>query len=968
MPETGTMFSDNRDISERDRRLKQWLDRKKGLGITQAPEGINPPLSYGQQRIYFLQALHPDSAFYHYVEIYRVDGHLDVDRLVTGLELVIQRHESLRTNIKVIDGKPVQIINPRARLDVNKFSLIDLLPEEQLKQQSVLVNQETTKPFDLADDSLIRLGIIEFSPEAFTVILTMHHIITDQWSTEVIREEWSEAYKNGSIAAKLPTIQYADFSYWQRNQTIDKKDLEYWNSKLAGDLPIMKLTAKKRPAKNSYRGNLLEGALDQSHFETLKRYCQEMEVTIYVLTLSIFKLLLYRYSGQKDLLVGSPVDNRDKTSLERVVGFFNETVVFRTPVDQNWTFRDLVAEVRKTVLEAFEHKNVPFEALVQEIKPDRYLSVNPVFQVMFLYHKSAPNPDFGSELEVSYKHHDLNVSKFDLTLYVQERQQSLSLTLEYATDIFDHAFIKAMHRHFNNLVAGVIKNPDQVLNSYSLLDTEEQRKIITDWNTTNTTNAGLGKISGIHELIENHSTVNATKLAVQFKDQSLTYGQLDKAATAVAQYLTSKGATVGDHIGLYTERSTSTLVGIVGILKAGMVYVPLDPDYPSERINYILQDANIQILLTPDTFNFPLSNKVEACKLNEAMAFTGSTKALPDPNISRTAYLIYTSGTTGGPKGVPVSHENLVSSTCARMEYYPDNPKAFLLLSSFSFDSSIAGIFWTLCTGGVLVLSEHRLEQDMERLAAQLQQSKISHTLMLPSLYELLLTHADSSLLESLEVVIVAGEVCKTEVCNLHFGILPKVRLYNEYGPTEATVWSTVHQISPEDCGKPIPIGKPIPNAKAYILDGSLNPLPVGVIGELYIGGKGVASGYLNRPEQSDNCFVHDPFNEEQGVMMYRTGDLCSFLSDGTIAYHGRLDNQLKVRGFRIEPAEIQEIINKFPAVRDSMVVQLKLKQEKDLKDLVNDPFELEAALNQMDERVAEELLLSVELLTKADN
>lgn len=957
------MFSDNRDISERDRRLKQWLDRKEELGIKPAPTGINPPLSFGQQRIYFLQTLHPDSAFYHYVEIYQVDGHLEVDRLIAALEKVIERHESLRTNIRVIDGRPVQIINPNARLDTNRLSLLHLSHEEQPTQQSDLIQQEATKPFDLANDPLVRLSIIELGPETFTVVLTMHHIITDQWSSEVIREEWSTAYKNGSISGELPSIQYGDFAYWQRNQTLNKEDLEYWSSKLSGDLPIMKLTSKKRPVKTSYRGKLLEDTLE-SQFETLKRYCQEMEVTMYVLTLSIFKLLLYRYSGQTDLLVGSPVDNRDKTALERLVGFFNETVVFRTPIDQSWTFRDLVSEVRKTVLEAFEHKNVPFEALVQEIKPDRYLSVNPVFQVMFLYHKSPPNPDFGSELKIGYKHHDLNVSKFDLTLYVLERQQNLSFTFEYASDIFDDTFIKGTQRHLNNLVSGVIEDPDQLLNAYSLLDIEEQRKIIRQWNQTE---AVLPQTSGIHELIENHSLADETKFAVQFQDQSLTYEQLDQGASSVAHYLLAKGAKVGDHIGLFTERSTSTLVGIVGILKAGMVYVPIDPDYPPERIGYILEDANIRILLTPESFTFPLSNKVETCRINDAMAFTGVARALPNPDINRTAYLIYTSGTTGGPKGVPVSHGNLISSTNARMEYYPGNPKTFLLLSSFSFDSSIAGIFWTLCTGGLLVLSEHRLEQDMDRLAAKVRGNKISHTLMLPSLYELLLKHTDSSLLESLEVVIVAGEVCKTEVCNLHFEILPTVSLYNEYGPSEATVWSTVHQLHPGDCGKSIPIGKPIPNAKAYILDDSLNTLPVEVIGELYIGGTGVASGYLNRPEQTDRCFVKDPFDKEQGAMMYRTGDLCSFQADGTIVYHGRLDNQLKVRGFRIEPAEIQEVINRFPAVRDSIVVQMKKKGEKELKDLGNDPFELEAALNQMDEEVAEELLLSVELLTNTD-
>ncbi|MGI9542892.1 MAG: non-ribosomal peptide synthetase, partial [Cyclobacteriaceae bacterium] len=617
------------------------------------------------------------------------------------------------------------------------------------------------------------------------------------------------------------------------------------------------------------------------------------------------------------------------------------------------------------VLEAFSHKNLPFESLVQELKPERYLSTNPLFQAMFLYHNVPSTPNFGPDLNLQYKPFDFGVSKFDLTLYISEEGDQLSATIEYASDLFDQATIERMQGHLRTLMEGIANNPQQCIDALPMLTESERQQILVEWNETADPPSEAGCI---HQLIEGQALTNPDHPAVICRGESLTYETLNLRANEVATRLIGAGAGRGSRIGLCTDRSHELIIGMLGILKAGAAYVPLDPEYPAKRVHYMIQDAAMSLILTQahlvDLF---VETKVKILNLDASVKLPPeiNTKSFPEISGSDTSYVIYTSGSTGQPKGVPVSHRNLLHSTTARFSYYPSQPGVFLLLSSFGFDSSVAGIFWSLCYGGTLVLAERRIEQDIDALATLIMEQSITHTLLLPSLYELLLRHAPPAKLTSLNTVIVAGEACTAAVCQRHFEILPSIGLYNEYGPTEATVWSTVHQIQLEDTTGLVPIGRPIGKTQHYILDTNLQPVPVGIAGELYIGGAGVTQGYLNLPELTAMQFVPDPFSDNPSALLYKTGDLARYRSDGVIVFLGRSDQQVKIRGHRIEPEEIQEVLMHYQGVREA-VLAVRQKAGKNSPEMVvsEDIDHLTETMQSLPAEVAEHLLRSVELST----
>ncbi|NER13681.1 amino acid adenylation domain-containing protein [Leptobacterium flavescens] len=910
---------------EKSSLLARWKNRSKKpetKGISKVADGVSIPLSYGQQRLWFLQQLFPKNPFYNYTELYRLKGKLNEEALLNSLKLVYEQHDILRSNYRLESGKTHIVINPDTDLDISRYDKSNLSPDEAEEAAMQIALKDSQTVFKLSEGSLLKASLIKLTEDDHILILSMHHIITDKWSMGVLRHQLSTYYRafcNGDHPQSVKTeIQYRDYAYWQRKKGVDQPQLDYWKSKLAGDIPFLNLpTDFQRKIKPSFEGSFHEQHYSKEFSGELLELCKKIDATPYVVMLSVFYTLLFRYTEQEDLLIGTPISSRDQVALEDLIGFFNDTVVLRTKLSHNISFLDLVKSVKQTTLEAFSNKDVPFDILVKELNPERSLSINPFFQTMFLYHSVPEAESFGEELELSHSPLDGGVSKFDLTLYISENKGVLSSIFEYSTDLFESSTISLMHEHFKLLLEGILKDTNGPISGIPMLSEKEKELYTTSLDGV------FAKNKGIHHYIEEQAKKHPQKTALVFGDKEISYEELNKKADTIAFSLMKKGVKRKDIIGLCIERSAEMVLGLLGILKAGAAYLPVDPAYPSERIDYILNDAKAYILLTQDSLLSSLESShiqtfsIEECVDNKK----ANKKELPQTKDTDPAYVIYTSGSTGKPKGVPVSHRNIVNSTLSRTGFYGSDPESFLLMSSISFDSSKAGLFWTLCSGGCLVISEDRMEQDTDRIAEVISKHKVSHTLMLPSLYSTILSYGDPERLSSLTTVMVAGESCPASLVSEHFERLPQTALYNEYGPTEATVWCIAHRIREKDAKTSIPIGKAVANAEIYILNELLERVPYGAVGELYIGGIGLAKGYLHKPELSSQVFIPNPFEASSSERIYKTGDLVRYNSEGNIEFLGRKDQQVKVRGYRIELDEIEQHILRFESVEQAIVL-----------------------------------------------
>lgn len=903
--------------------LEAWLSRKKtkkpAPGISPKPINEASVLSYGQERLWLLEQLYPDQNLYHYAHRYRIEGALNLDALIAAFQLLAERHEVIKSRYQVIDGVSVQVTGTEPL----PVEYIDLRKRAE-KDQEVNLRSKTkafcSVPFNLEDDVLFRIYCFRLSEQSFEILIVLHHIIGDAWSMSIINQELRVLYEAQITNRhhRLPElqIQYKDFAWWHRKQPVRQRDLDFWKKKLSGELPVLNLPFKRQSASD-FSGGTYKAALPPELKEQLTTLAQQQGVTMFALMLAGFKLLLSKYTDQTDILVGSPFSNRDQKSLEKLVGFFNETLVLRTEVAPELTFAGLINQVKDTTLEALSHKNVPFDTLVNELKVDRQAGENPLFQTMFLYNTPGEKLSLGNEIMVSEEVVALQTSKFDLTLFVNERPEDLELVFEYSGG-FEPGMIPAMSSHFQSLLENVLNFPELKLADISLFPPAYLDEQSTFWHGKR---RGLPGWKSVHELIINQAREKSEQIAVSTPEGKLSYAELDRWSDQVAEKLKEQGAKPNDFIGLLTPRSVEMIVGILGILKAGAAYLPLDPDYPKERLEFMLADTKAEIILVHPRHKAQLAGERKELTIREDPDYQASASSHQINHLQNYAYVIYTSGSTGRPKGVPVTHENLLYSTSARFGFFKEEVKRFLLLSSFSFDSSVVGIFWSLCCGGRLVLPAKHIEQDISTLTDIIEEVKVTHTLMLPSLYQVILSHAQQSKLRSLEAVMVAGEACSTGLKDLHFSKLPETRLYNEYGPTEATVWCIAHEITNDD--KQIPIGNPIQNYSAYILNSHMQALPPGVAGELYIGGKGVTNGYLNRPELTAERFLDDPFSIE-GTKMYKTGDLALFRPDGVIEFLGRADQQVKIRGFRVEPEEIRNRILQVADISEAVVKVLE--------------------------------------------
>ena len=745
--------------------LDQWLSLNDTTETDNKDSVIQPKpvdepalLSSGQERLWFLQELFPNNPFYHLVDILRFRGELDQDILIQSIYKVAERHHSFATTFTLQDGRPIQVIGDKPNIEITQHNL-QLIPEQQREKEAHKLGLEKARePFDLQKGPLTRLMLMKLNDQNHLMLLSMHHIISDNWSTQLFKEELLQAYqalKQDQVIdlPKVP-IQYVDYAFWDRNQKAAPEHLEYWKNQLSGSSPLLDIPADfLRPSRPSFSGGYISKELSPQLTQGIKQLCKETNSTTFALLLTAYKILLYRYTGQKDILVGSPFTNRDELELEKIIGFFNNTLVLRTDLNGSPSFLEVLERVKRTVFEAFAHKNYPFEELVQELNPERIVGTNPLFQVMFLY-KNRPDSIVDSDLTVEHNPFDAGICKFDLTLYIEEEPNKITTLFEYTKDLFKPATIDRMHQHLQVLLDSITKDPNQKIEALSILPIYERKLVVNEWNTNTTP---LPKAESIHQLIEEQAQLKPNQKAVAFQDQYLSYEELIGQSNKIVGHLQSLNIAKNEKVGLCIDRSVDMIVGIVGILRSGAAYIPLDPEYPAERIEFVIKDAGIPIILTQRHLLPRLANiSAQIICLEDLIA---NESYIPS-QVTRNdlAYIIYTSGSTGKPKGVPISHKNLIHSTVARFHYYPNSPESFLLLSSYSFDSSVAGIFWTLCTGGTLVIAEKRIEQDIDHLAATFAKHQITHTLLLPSLYNLLLQYAAKDQLSSLNTVIVAGE------------------------------------------------------------------------------------------------------------------------------------------------------------------------------------------------------------------
>lgn len=909
------------------------------------------PMSFAQQRLWFLDQLEPNSSSYNIPLVLRLADGLDVAALQQAIDEIVRRHEVFRTTFATREGEPVQVVAPVSEVRLLVTDLQSLSAEAQEAEAQRLANEEAQRPFDLRHGPLLRVTLLRLSDEAHVLLVTMHHIISDGWSMGIFRHEVEtlyEAFAQGKPSAlpELP-IQYADFSIWQREwlsgETLERQ-LAYWREQLADAPPLLALpTDYPRPAVQRFRGASEHFELSATLAQRLRQLSQKAGTTLFMTLLAGWGVLLSRYGGKaaEHVVIGSPIANRNRKEIEPLIGFFVNTLLFHLDFSHNPTFSECLAQVRQKALDAYAHQDLPFEKLVDELKPERNLSHSPLFQVMFVLQNAPPGDDSDEEPSDEQPSDGTmtpiqaqdGTAKFDLTLMMDE--DDLSGVWEYNTDLFDRTTIQRMHQHFERLLEGIVANPQQRVAELPLLTERERQQILVEWNQTE---ADYPAQWSIHEWVESQVRQTPHAVAVAANTPSpmlggkseLTYYELNARANQLAHYLRRLGVKAEVPVAICAERSLEMMIGLLAILKAGGAYVPLDPSYPKERLAFVLEDAlgEVKVLLTQQKWLDHLPEAARQptviCLDTDVAAWQSEENLLGVVEPDNLAYIIYTSGSTGKPKGVQVSHRNLVHSTHARVTYYDEPPTSFLLLSSFAFDSSVAGIFWTLCTGGRLVLPPQDFQQEPHALAELIAQHQASYLLAIPSFYSLILTQTDLAKLASLRAVIVAGETCPTELVKSHYERLPNTTLFNEYGPTEATVWSTVYKCRFPEERSQVPIGHAIANAKLYILDDHLQPVPLGVPGQLYIGGAGVTRGYLNRPKLTKERFIRNPFGQGK---LYNSGDMARYLPDtqgagsGCIDFLGRADDQVKIRGFRIELGEIHAYLSQHANVREAVVM-----------------------------------------------
>jgi surfactin family lipopeptide synthetase A len=892
------------------------------------------PLSFSQSRLWFLNQLAGGSATYNMPEPLQLTGILDIAALELAVAGILQRHEILRTSFQPIDGEPVQVISSNFQIAMPIVDLQHLSGESQSRHLQELAVAESQQPFDLAGLPLWRVTLVRLRLESHVLLVTMHHIIADGWSMGIFVDELSALYRAicTETAAQLPElpIQYADFAQWQRQWLtgdVLQTQVDYWQQELAAAPPLLELpTDRPRPSMQTFCGSATSFEIDRQLTQQLKLLSQNAGATLFMTLLAAFATLLSRYSRQEDIVIGSPIANRNHRGIESLIGCFVNTLVLHTKLAGDPTFSELLDRVREMTLGAYEHQDLPFEKLVEELQPQRSLSYTPLFQVMFVLQNAPLSKLELPDLTIAPFKMEHVTARFDLTLQITETAAGLTGELIYNRDLFDRATIERMAAHLEILLAGIVANPHQQVAKLPLISSAEQQQLLVDWNDTQ---ADYPQDRCIHELFAAQVAKTPDAIAVQFEDAKLTYRQLNDRSHQLAHYLQTLGVKPEVLVGICVERSLEMIVGLLGILKAGGAYVPLDPAYPTDRLSFMLSDSQVAVLLTqqkllagiPDC-DIPIvrldADWEDIVEFNSNPSSTPNSLGYPQGAPLQTpnslAYVIYTSGSTGTPKGVLVQHQGLCNLALAQIRVFDVHPDSRVLqFASFSFDASISEVVMSLCAGATLYLGARDALIPGQGLMRLLVDRQISHITLSPSA----LAAMPSGVYPDLRTIIVVGEACPPDLVAQWS---PGRRFIDGYGPTEATVCATA-AICTEESNTAPPIGRPIANVQVYILDRDLQLVPIGVAGELHIGGAGLARGYLNRSDLTAEKFIPNPFNRDYSGRLYKTGDLARYLPDGNIEFLGRIDNQVKIRGFRIELGEIEAALSLHPQVREAVVV-----------------------------------------------
>ncbi len=930
----GVITPDLRDLLALHKvELVQLLQKKSNVSDTSIPQipvslRRNLPLSFAQEGIWFLSQLEPTNPFYNEAVALRLHGSLNVVALEKSLNKIIQRHEILRTNFAIVDGQPIQVIAESLTLSVQVLDLGELPYREREIAWGIKARAQVQQPFDLSSSGLIQACVLKLTQTEHVLLVTIHHIVWDALSKDVLVRELAAFYTAdcNDLSLELPElpIQYADFAVWQRQWLqgdVLESQLAYWKQQLSGAPFVLELpTDRVRPLTQTFRGACYRQALSKELTEALMILSRRKGVTLFMTLLAALKTLLYRYTGQSDICVGTPYTTRDRPEIEGLIGLFVNTLVLRTDISGNPSFEELLLRVREVALGAYAHADLPFEKLVEQLQLARSLSYRPLCQVMLVLYSPMSQIDMEG-LTVSRVAVETGTVKFDLTLSLKNTGSGLIGTWEYNTDLFDASTIARLAGHFQTLLEGIVANPQQRVSQLPLLTEAERYQLLVEWNNT-TKEYPIDKC--IHQLFEEQVTRSPDAVAVVFEGEQLTYQQLNARANRIAHYLQSLGVGPEVLVGICVERSLEMVVGLLGILKAGGAYVPLEPTYPSERLALMLEDAEVSVLLTEAQQQKMLpqdlvrivcldSNWSEIARESEE----NPTRSVTPDNL---AYVMYTSGSTGKPKGVSIIHRSVVRLVKETNYANFSVEEVFLQLAPISFDASTFEIWGSLLNGGRLVVMPSHTPS-LQELGQALGQYQVTTLWLTAGLFHLMI---DSQLesLKNVRQLLAGGDVLSVPDVKKVLQELKGCTLINGYGPTENTTFTCCHKITdPTQLGNSVPIGRPIANTQVYLLDEKLQPVPIGVPGELYIGGDGLAREYFNRPNLTDEKFIPNPFSNKLGSRLYKTGDKARYLSDGNIEFLGRLDNQVKIRGFRIELGEIETAIAQYPGVRETVVI-----------------------------------------------
>ncbi len=893
-------------------------------------------LSYGQRAMWFQHQMAPDSIFNPSYAA-RIRNEVDVDLLRKSFEIVLKRHPQLRANFKFKNGKPVQFIRDDYT-DFFKYESLEDLSIDEIKQR---LNNDAKMQFDLEKDQLFKVHLYKIEDRDFLIQLIAHHIVVDMWSQAVIVSEVEKLYASNLDESKLNPVQfhYTDYVAWQSELLAGetgKKIWKYWEENLKGELPVLDLpTDKPRPAVQTFNGLSKTLLINDKLTEKVKKLSKQTNSTLFVTLLSAFKVLLSKYSGQTDIIVGTPTTGRSVGEFENIVGYFVNPVAIRTLLKPTYSFKQIVAEVQKSSINAIDHQDYPFNLIVEKIQPERNVSISPIFQVMFVFQKAQLLDEQGlTDLAIgdesltmklgglpleSVKIED-NKAPFEITFIMAQTAKGLGITVTYNSDLFSSNTIDRMLNHYKTILNKVCDNINITLNEIDLLSDEDKEIILKNWNDTSVPKL---KFDSIIEWFEHQVEINPGKIALTFGGKNLTYFELNQKANHLAHYLIKKGVKKDQLIGICMERSFEMIISLLAIMKAGSAYVPIDCEYPLDRINYIVNDSEVTYLITKKKNKEKLALPDETLILLDVEKSEIDNESDINPNIklskNNLAYSIYTSGSTGKPKGALITHGNIINLTYTQIQKFEINTESRILqFASFSFDASVSEIFTALLSGAELHLVKSEDLLSASSLINILRSEKITTCTLPPSLLKAL----PAEQIDNLKVLISAGEECTPEI----YSKWGNNRTFiNAYGPTETTICASVCKVNNSYAQK-IPIGKPIDNVQIYILDENLNVVPVGIRGEIYISGEGVARGYKNRPDLTAEKFLPNPFSGLSGSRMYRTGDMGKYLPDGKIVFLGRMDHQIKFRGFRIELSEIEYQLMKHPSIKQTYVEARKSK------------------------------------------